>query len=183
MDLFPLRESAETVVCSVPLSSLPFARVCPMRTPTVAVCLFGLFFLGGCNVKPTVRQIAESIQIDKAWTEIHPSPPLVVSEQVQSISIEVPNLPAWDIRPETASFVKPDGEVVKIEVELVATGGSRFSLESVGLGPGLKFSPRPQSSAPDSSRLPRGMSFTTVRFRSDRPIQGGTVSWICITNY
>ncbi|EXI69852.1 MAG: hypothetical protein AW08_00345 [Candidatus Accumulibacter adjunctus] len=154
-----------------------------MFKPTAAVFLSCLSFIVGCNVKPTVRQIAESIQIDKTWTEIHPSPPLVVSEQVQSISIKVPNLPDWDIRPETASFVQPDGTVVKIEVELVATGGTRFSLESVGLGPGLKFSPRPQSAAPDSSRLPQGMSFKTVRFRSDRPIQGGHVTWICITNY
>jgi hypothetical protein len=151
-----------------------------MRRSIGAVCFSGLFFLGGCNVKPTVRTIADSVQIDTEWTEIQPNPPLVVSKQVQSISIEVPDLTTWDIRPETASFVKPDGEAVKIDVELVASNGTRFSLESVALGPGLRFSSRSQPSGP---RLPQGLSFKTVRFRSDRPIQGGSVTWICITNY
>lgn len=154
-----------------------------MYKATAAISLFCFSILGGCNVKPTVRQITESVQIDKTWTEIHPNPPLVVSEQVQSISIEMPDVADWDIRPETASFVQPDGSAVKIEVELVSTTGTRFNLDSIGLGPGLQFSLRPQDSKSDSSRLPKDMLFKTVRFRSDQPIEGGPVTWICITNY
>jgi len=154
-----------------------------MYKSAIAICLSAFFIFAGCNVKPSVRQIANSIQINKEWTEIHPAPPLIVSEQVQSISIEVPNLPDWEIRPESASFVMPDGSAVKIEVELVATEGTRFTLNSVGLGPGLMFSRQPQAPNPTASRLPSGLAFTSVRLRSDQPIQGGQVTWICITNY
>jgi hypothetical protein len=139
---------------------------------------------GGCGVKPTVRQIAESIEIDKEWTELRPTPPLVVSEQIQSISIEVPDPPAWDMHPESRSFTTPSGESVTIEVELIAADGRVFSLESIGLGTGLMFSRRPEQGAkPDASRLPPNMTFTAVRLRASRPITGGPVSWICITNY
>ncbi|GAB4262277.1 MAG: hypothetical protein Kow0065_12940 [Methylomicrobium sp.] len=154
-----------------------------MVKPVFSIVLFSLFMLMGCNVKPTVRQIADNLRIDPTWTELHPNPPLVVSEQVQSITLDVPNVSEWDIVPDAASFVRPDGEAIKIEVELVATDGTSFKLESVGLGPGLKFSARPQSEDPRASRLPSDMSFKTVRFRSDRPIQVGKVTWICITNY
>lgn len=145
--------------------------------------IFCLLFFFGCNVKPTIYQIADSIQLDKSWIEIHPKPPLIVSEQVQNISIDIPKVSDWEIRPDSASFVMPDGQVVKIEVELVAIDGTHFSLDSVGLGPGLMFSRHPQDPNPTASRLPKGLAFTTVRVRSDRPIQGGRVAWICITNY
>jgi len=154
-----------------------------MYKSAIAICLSAFFIFVGCNVKPSVRQIANSIQINKEWSEIYPAPPLVVSEQVQSISIEVPNLPDWEIHPESASFVMPDGSAVKIEVELVATDGTRFTLNSVWLGPGLMFSRQSQDPNPTASRLPSGMAFTSVRLRSDQPIQGGQVTWICITNY
>jgi len=154
-----------------------------MYQSAIAICLLVLFILSGCNVKPTVRQIATSIQIDKEWAEIHPTPPLVVSEQVQSISIGMPDLPNWEIRPESASFVMPGGAAIKVEVELVTADGTHFALDSVGLGPGLMFSRRSQDPSPAASRLPVGMAFTRVRLRSDQPIQAGPVTWICITNY
>ncbi len=154
-----------------------------MYRSTKVICLFVLLIFAGCNIKPTVRHIADSIQMDKEWTEIHPTPPLVVSEQVQSISIEMPNLPDWEIRPESASFVMPGGAEITVEVELVADDGTHFTLNSVGLGPGLMFSHRPQDPNPKAPQLPLGMAFTTVRMRSDKPIQGGRVMWICITNY
>lgn len=149
----------------------------------IVVYLFCFFIIAGCNVKPTVRQIADSIKIDKDWTEIRPIPPLAVSEQIQSISIHIPNLADWQIRPEDSSFVMPDGRVVRIEVQLVSTDGEPFNLQSIGLGPGLMFSRRPENLNPTVSRLPKGKTFTTVRLRSDLPIQGGPVTWICITNY
>lgn len=154
-----------------------------MYRSTKAICLFVLFILAGCIIKPTVRQIADSIQMDKEWTAIHPTPPLVVSEQVQSISIEMPNLPDWEIRPESASFVMPGGTEIKVEVELVADDGTHFTLNAVALGPGLLFSHQPQDPSPTASRRPLGMAFTTVCLRSDKPIQGDRVMRICMTNY
>lgn len=154
-----------------------------MAKSATAICLLVLFIFAGCSVKPTMRQIADSIQLDKEWTELRPTPPLVVSEQVQSIAIAMPNLPDWEIRPKSASFVMPGGTPIKIEVELLAADGARFMLDSVGLGQGLLFSRRPQDPSPSASRLPSGMAFTSVRLRSDQPLQGGRVMWICITNY
>lgn len=142
-----------------------------------------IYIIAGCNVKPVVRQISDTIQINKDWMEIRPTPPLEVSEQVQRISVEVADLPNWQIRSENNSFVTPDGITVKIDVELVASDGSRYMLESLGLGPGLTFSYLPQEPSATASRLPENMKFTSVRFRSDRPINGGRVTWICITNY
>ena len=133
-------------------------------------------------MKPTLRPIAEKIHIDREWSEIHPQPPLEVSKQVQRVSIEVPDVADWDIRPADGSFVTPDGTPVKIEVELIAADGARFSLDSIGLGPGLTFSYLPAGAAPRGSRLPPSKKFKTVRLRSDMPIEAGRVSWICITN-
>lgn len=154
-----------------------------MKKSGLFVFILCFLFFFRCNMKPTIRKIADSIQIDKSWTEIHPTPPLVASEQIQSISIDMPKVSDWEIRPDSASFVTPGGQVVKVEVELVAIDGTIFRLESVGLGPGLMFSRHPQDHSPTASRLPKGMAFATVRVRSDMPIQGGQVAWICITNY
>lgn len=154
-----------------------------MAKSTTAILFLALFIIAGCNVKPTMRQIADSIQLDREWTKLDPKPPLVVTEQVQSIAIAMPNVPDWEIRPESASFIMPGGTPVKIEVELLTAHGERFALDSVGLGQGLLFSRRPQNPSPSASRLPSGMEFTSVRLRSDQPLQGGRVMWICITNY
>ncbi|PIE83153.1 MAG: hypothetical protein CSA09_03560 [Candidatus Contendobacter odensis] len=133
---------------------------------------------------PSKYQIANSIKINQEWVEIHPDPPLVVSKQIQNISIEVPDLPKWDIRPESVSFIMPDGKAIKIEVELITQDGKTFKLEEIGLGPGLMFSNKPDITADSTaSRLPQGMVFTTVRIRADRTLQGGQVLWICLTNY
>ncbi|MCP5418962.1 MAG: hypothetical protein H6970_00525 [Gammaproteobacteria bacterium] len=151
------------------------------------VAFFLLFFFattGGCDVRPTVREIANSIEITPEWTELHPTPPLVASEQIQSISIVVPDTPDWNLHPETSSFTMPNGETLKIEVELIAVDGKKFSLDSIGLGAGLLFSRRPSAGAePNEPRLPKGMTFPTVRFRANQPVHGGKVSWICMTNY
>lgn len=134
-------------------------------------------------MKPIVRSIAETIQIDTEWREIHPDPPLEVSRQIQRISIDVPSVADWDLRPESASFLMPDGTSIKVEVELIAADGGRFVLDSVGLGPGLTFSRLPPEAGDVGSRFPEDMKFTTVRVRSDKPLQGGRITWICITNY
>lgn len=134
-------------------------------------------------MKPVVRSIAEEIHIDHEWSEIHPNPPLEVSRQIQRISIEVPDIADWDMRPEHASFVMPDGTPVKIDVELVAEDGTRYLLDSVGLGPGLTFSYLPPEPGDGGSRLPPDLKFSTMRVRSDTPLAGGRVTWICITNY
>lgn len=154
-----------------------------MAKSATAICLLVFFTFVGCSMKPTMRQIADSIQLDKEWTEIEPKPPLVVSEQVQSVAIEMPSLPNWEIRPESASFIMPGGAPIKVEVELLAPDGKWLALDSVGLGQGLLFSRRPRDPSPSASRLPSGMKFTSVRLRSDQPLQGGRVMWICITNY
>lgn len=134
-------------------------------------------------MKPTVRTIAEEVQLDSEWREIRPDPPLKVSRQTQRVAIEVPDVADWDMRPESASFVMPDGTPLKVDVELVAADGTRFVLDSIGLGPGLTFSYLPPESQAMESRFPKDMEFTTLRLRSDPPLQGGSVSWICITNY
>lgn len=159
------------------------AQVSLMQRLAMVIYIFCVLNLMGCNVKPTVRQIADSVQINNEWIEIRPIPPLEVSEQVQRISVEMPDTTNWDIRPETGSFVMPTGAEVKIEVELIAIDGSRFMLQSVGISSGLTFSYLPKELSPTASRLPQNMKFASVRFRSNQPIQGGSVNWICITNY
>jgi len=134
-------------------------------------------------MKPSVRVIAERVHIDTGWSEIHPDPPLEVSKQVQRVSIEVPDVADWDVRPNDATFVRPDGTPIRIEVELIAADGTRFELASLGLGPGLTFSFLPPDTDASRSRLPPDMKFTALRMRSDAPFDGGRVSWICITNY
>jgi hypothetical protein len=138
---------------------------------------------GGCEMKPVVRVLAEEGQLGEEWLEIHPDPPLKVSRQVQRISIDVADVADWDMRLENASFVMPDGTPVKIDVELVATDGTRFTLDSVGLGPGLTFSRRPLETGSAGSRIPQDLEFSTVRLRSDAPLKAGKLEWICITNY
>ena len=134
-------------------------------------------------MKPTVRAIAEEVRIGTEWSEIHPEPPLEVSKQVQRVTIEVPDVADWDVRPDSGAFVTPDGTPIRIEVELIGADGARFSLDSLGLGPGLTFSYLPAGAEPQGSRLPPSMKFNTVRLRSDTPLEAGRVSWICITNY
>lgn len=136
----------------------------------------------GCPVRPSVETIAEKIRIGTEWSELRPDRPLVVEEQVQRISVEVPDAAAWDLRPD-GGFVRPDGKPVTIDVELVARGGERFRLNSFGLGPGLTFSYLPAERDPKASRLPPGMEFVAVRFRADSEVTGGRVTWICLTNY
>ena len=133
-------------------------------------------------MRPDVRPIAEEIRIDREWSEIRPDPPLKVSEQVQSISIEV-DLAGWDMQPGEGLFVMPDGTPVRIDVELVAADGTRFALDSIGMGPGLTFSYLPPEIDARESSLPADKQFTTLRVRSDVPLEGGRVTWICITNY
>jgi hypothetical protein len=137
----------------------------------------------GCAMKPVVRVVADEVQLGGEWLEIRPDPPLEVSRQVQRISIDVPDVADWDMRPETASFVMPDGTAVKIDVELVATDGTRITLDSVGLGPGLTFSRRPAESGDAGSRISQDLEFSTIRLRSDTPLKAGRLEWICITNY
>lgn len=134
-------------------------------------------------MRPAIRPIAEEIRIGQEWTEIHPEPPLEVSKQVQRVSIEVPDVADWDVRLDSGSFVTPDGTPVKIEVELIGADGTQFSLDSIGLGPGLTFSYLPADADQTGSRLPPSLKFKTVRLRSDTPLAAGRVSWICITNY
>jgi hypothetical protein len=154
-----------------------------MQRLAMGISLLCILILVGCKMKPTVRQIADTIQINKGWTEIRPMPPLEVTEQVQRISIGVPDIQNWDIRPEDNTFVMPGGVAIKIEVELVAADGSSFMLQSLGLGPGLTFSYLPKGLGASASRLPKELRFASVRLRSDQPIQGGPVTWICVTNY
>lgn len=147
---------------------------------TLLLCLLAL---GGCGMKPDIRTVADNLRIGPDWTELRPDPPLEVRERIQRIAIEVPGAAEWDIRPDTASFVTPAGQTVKVEVELVAADVSRFTLDSVGIGPGLTFSHLPADPDPTGSRLPPDRRFPTVRLRSDRPLEAARVSWICITNY
>jgi len=138
---------------------------------------------GGCEVRPIVRTIADDVHLDDAWTELHADPPLEVQRRIQTISIGIPNVADWGIRPDSASFVTPDGSTIKIDVELVAEDGRRFHLDSVGLGPGLTFTRVPEDMDGDEPSLPADARFPIVRVRSDTPLAGGPVQWICITNF
>jgi len=148
----------------------------------VVLTLLAGIGLGSCEMKPVVRPIADSIEIDREWTELRPDPPLHVSRQTQVISITVPDPARWTLRPATASFLMPDGTPIKIDVELIASDGARFVLDQVGVGTGLRFS-RLRPSADATSTLPGGAELTAVRIRSDVPLRGGPVEWICATNY
>ena len=154
------------------------------RTVCGGTVLLATFVLvGGCGMKPDVRPIAERVRIGAEWSEIRVEPPLEVRKQVQRVSIEVADVADWDMHPDRGTFVRPDGTPVKIEVELVAGDGTRFALDSIGLGPGLTFSHLPDDPDATGSRLPPDLRFPIVRVRSDAPFEGGAVSWICITNY
>lgn len=145
------------------------------------LCSFAL--LGGCGMRPEVRPIADRIRIDGEWSEIRIDPPLEVHKKVQRVSIAVDDPADWDMRPDRGTFVRPDGTPLKIEIELVAGDGSRFALDSIGLGPGLTFSRLPGEDGGSGSRLPPEETFPILRVRADPPFEGGEVSWICITNY
>ena len=134
-------------------------------------------------MKPDVRPIAEQVRIEPEWNEIRPDPPLRASKRVQSISIAVSDFAEWDMRSGEGLFVMPDGTPLKIDVELIADDGTSFTLDSIGMGPGLVFSYLPPEADASGSRLPQDKTFTKIRMRSDVPLEGGQVNWICVTNY
>lgn len=135
-------------------------------------------------MSPYVQIIAPSIEIGTQWKEIKIDPSLKVVKKIQSVYIEVPEIPKWDFEMDTDTnnnyFIDPQGKQIKIEMQLISKDGQIFTMNSIHLGPGLGFSYIPKGKdLVNESRFPHDVIFDKMRVRSNQVFKGGQVKWSC----
>ena len=124
------------------------------------------------------REIAGTVTISNEWLEIKPKEPLNPERKVQYIYVLTPQPFQPDNRSWGIRF--PDGSVVVPEVQLIDQYGKLYNLKASAFS--LKDRTRADVISGigfHTQDLPQDRVYTTVRLRSDKPVEVSRIIWRC----
>ena len=140
--------------------------------------LAGVFTMSLFSPSVQTHVLAEDTTIGSEWGALAPAQPIDVCLDEQSVVIEAGSPGEWEPDFDRGVFRKGGAEV-KIEAVFVLRDNGEFAANRIGLGKGLILQHLPTVPVTQGSFLPAGDAVESVRLRSEPPIDGAKVSFVC----
>jgi len=128
------------------------------------------------------RKLTEEIVLNTNWVEVSIQPVLEIKNQVQYITLALPNANLWRTGNDGVSLVMDNGNRIDILVDLETSAGKWFELRSISIGKTLMFSYLEESSMSGDSDLPQKETIKAFRIKASLPIMINEINWVDVTN-
>lgn len=127
--------------------------------------------------EPKSRKIADQTKINSEWKEIVPEKPLVATSKIQIIGLKLNNIKGWKDENKKEILLE-NGDILKVEIELVDAKGNKTKLYPNGFGEFAVFGKRSKSKENfETGFFKVGEKFTKVRLRSNPSIKVDEINW------
>ena len=128
------------------------------------------------------RTLAEEVELTVQPKAIEIQPPVEAKNTVQYVTLAIPGVSQWRSGKEPGTVSTPDGQLIRITVDLETTDGRRFALRSASFGKDLMFSHLNPGAPSGASDLPKGERFVRLWLQSSVALTAHEVRWSDVTN-
>lgn len=165
---------------------LKYSEYLPIRF--LAVFIFVL--LASCQGESSMffsnndQNISKKIVLGTNWVEINIEPTITVKNQVQYITLALPNANLWGKNKAdgVTALVLPDKDTIKIWVDVKTSEGKWLEFRSISIGKTLMFSLVRKESATGEADISIATKIKKVRLKASKDISVDEINWIDITN-